>query len=58
MVVTITNVGGFAGPTLIGYLKNTTGTHTISFLLLGGFVFVAALLAFQMRRKQKEIRRE
>lgn len=49
MVVTIANVGGFAGPALIGYLKKVTGTHTASFLLLAAFALVAALLAFQMR---------
>lgn len=45
LVVTIANVGGFAGPALIGYFKERTGTYTTSFLVLGGFALVAALLA-------------
>jgi ACS family tartrate transporter-like MFS transporter len=49
MVVTIANVGGFVGPSLIGYLKERTGTHTTAFLLLGILGMVAALLVFTMR---------
>jgi len=50
LVVTIANVGGFAGPALIGYLKERTGTHTLAFLLLGALGIVAALLAYALRR--------
>jgi len=57
MVVTIANVGGFIGPTLIGYLKDRTGTYTIAFLLLGGFAIAAALLVVTMRiRPNRELR--
>jgi ACS family tartrate transporter-like MFS transporter len=45
LVTMIANVGGFAGPTLIGVLKARTGTHTDAFLLLGGLAVIAALLA-------------
>jgi ACS family tartrate transporter-like MFS transporter len=50
LVVTIANIGGFAGPALIGYLKQRTGTHVSAFLLLGGFAVVAAFLAFRLRQ--------
>ena len=46
MVVTIANVGGFVGPAMIGWLKKQTGTHTMAFLILGAFGFVAAVIAF------------
>lgn len=52
MVVTIANIGGFAGPALIGYLKQRTGTHVPAFLLLGSFAFVAALLALALRESR------
>jgi ACS family tartrate transporter-like MFS transporter len=52
LVVTIANVGGFVGPALIGYLKGRTGSHTIAFSLLGGVAIVAALLAFQMNKRE------
>lgn len=55
MVVTIANVGGFAGPWLIGYLKKTTGTHTASFLLLGSMALAAAFLSFQMRSMREDM---
>ena len=50
LVVTIANIGGFAGPALIGYLKQQTGTHTAAFLLLGAFGVVAAVLSYSLRR--------
>ena len=49
LVTVIANVGSFAGPTLIGVLKERTGTHTAAFLLLGGLAVVAALLALRTR---------
>ena len=45
LVTMIANVGGFAGPALIGLLKTRTGTHTDAFLLLGGLAVIATLLA-------------
>ena len=49
LVTVIANVGSFAGPTLIGVLKERTGTHSAAFLLLGGLAVVAALLALRIR---------
>ena len=48
LVTMIANVGGFAGPALIGVLKTRTGTHTDAFLLLGGLAVIAALLALRI----------
>jgi MFS transporter, ACS family, tartrate transporter len=50
LVVTIANIGGFVGPSLIGYLKQRSGTHTRVFLLLGTFGLLAAFLATALRR--------
>jgi ACS family tartrate transporter-like MFS transporter len=50
LVVTIANVGGFLGPSLMGYLKQRSGTHTLAFLLLAAFGIMAALLAYALRR--------
>src|SRR6516225_9734741 len=50
LVVTIANVGGFAGPALIGAMKDRFGTHGPAFMLLGTCGIVAALLAFRLRR--------
>jgi ACS family tartrate transporter-like MFS transporter len=45
LVATIASVGGFLGPTLIGALKDRTGTHVLAFFLLGAFGVLAGLLA-------------
>jgi len=45
LVTMIANIGGFAGPALIGVLKTRTGTHTGAFLLLGGLAVISAFLA-------------
>jgi ACS family tartrate transporter-like MFS transporter len=52
LVTMIANIGGFAGPALIGVLKTRTGTHTVAFLLLGGLAIIASLLALKIRPTQ------
>jgi len=49
LVVTIANMGGFLGPTLIGALKDRFGTHGPAFMLLGACGIVAALLSLRLR---------
>ena len=49
LVATIASVGGFLGPSLIGYLKNRTETHTTAFILLGAAALVAGLLSLWLR---------
>ena len=50
LVVTIANVGGLIGPTIIGAMKDRFGTHGPAFMLLGGCAVVAGLLAIPLRR--------
>jgi MFS transporter, ACS family, tartrate transporter len=50
LVVTIANVGGLVGPTIIGAMKDRFGTHGPAFMVLGGCAIVAALLAIGLRR--------
>jgi len=50
MVVTIANVGGLVGPTIIGSMKDRFGGHGPGFMLLGGCALVAALLALALGR--------
>ncbi|WP_158888770.1 MFS transporter [Amycolatopsis anabasis] len=40
------NLGGFAGPYLVGWLTDATGSSTAGFVVLAGFLVVAAALAF------------
>jgi ACS family tartrate transporter-like MFS transporter len=48
LVTMIANVGGFAGPALIGVLNARTGTHTDAFLLLGALAIIATFLALRV----------
>ena len=50
LVVTIANVGGFVGPTLIGALEDRFGTHRPAFLLLSACAIIAAFLALRLRQ--------
>jgi MFS transporter, ACS family, tartrate transporter len=50
LVVTIANVGGFLGPTVIGAMKDRFGTHGPAFLLLAACAVIAAFLALRLRR--------
>jgi MFS transporter, ACS family, tartrate transporter len=50
LVVSIANLGGFLGPTLIGALENRAGAHASAFMLLGTCAFIATLLAWRLRR--------
>ena len=52
LVVTIANVGGFVGPTIIGAMKDRFGTHGPAFMLLGGCAIVGALLATLLRNTE------
>jgi MFS transporter, ACS family, tartrate transporter len=49
LVVTIANVGGLVGPTIIGAMKDRFGTHQPAFMLLGSCAVMAALLSLRLR---------
>jgi ACS family tartrate transporter-like MFS transporter len=48
LVVALANVGGLIGPYLIGFLKDATGGYVVPLLVLGGIVFLAAVLALRL----------
>ncbi|PYL59054.1 MAG: hypothetical protein DMF31_07950, partial [Verrucomicrobia bacterium] len=50
LVVTIANIGGFLGPTIIGAIEDRAGTPGPAFMLLGACAIVGALLALRLRR--------
>ena len=51
LVNSIGNVGGFAGPYLLGWLKDATGGTSGAFLLLGAMALVGAALSLVLRRQ-------
>ena len=50
LVNAIGNIGGFVGPTIIGFLKNTTGGDNGALLSLSTMAFAAAIVCVAMRR--------
>jgi MFS transporter, ACS family, tartrate transporter len=44
LMVAVGNLGGFAGPYLIGRVKEATDSYTIALLVLGGFLTCSTLL--------------
>jgi D-galactonate transporter len=43
------NLSGFAGPYMMGYLKDLTGNFTVGLLVLGGCAFVGGIVAMTLR---------
>ena len=57
LVNSIGNVGGFAGPFLIGWIRETTGGFSAGFLTLAGFLVAAAIITTLMPAAQKGLRK-
>lgn len=43
LINSVGNLSGFTGPYLTGYLYTTTGTYTIAFLVIAGFVAIGGI---------------
>jgi len=52
LINSVGNLGGFVGPTLVGVIKDKTGSSQMALLALGGALFVMGLLALTIRPKQ------
>lgn len=54
----IGNLGGFAGPTIIGWLKQTTGDFSIALYCVAGMLVVSAVLtlSIEISRKRKAMK--
>ncbi len=48
----IGNVGGFAGPFLMGWIRDATGGFSAGFLTLAGFLVAGAIIAALMPRRR------
>lgn len=51
LINTIGNVAGFAAPYITGVLKDMTGLYQLPMFVVGGFMLLAAVLAFSVDRK-------
>jgi MFS family permease len=50
----IGTMGGFVGPTIMGWLRDETGSFTAGQTALGGFLILATLLAWSLKRFEAE----
>jgi MFS family permease len=50
----IGTMGGFVGPTTMGWLRDQTGSFATGQIALGGFLLAAALLAWSLKRFEAE----
>ena len=50
----IGTMGGFVGPTLMGWLRDQTGSFAVGQVALGGFLLAAALLAWSLKYFEAE----
>jgi MFS transporter, ACS family, tartrate transporter len=50
MINSVGVFSGFVGPSIMGYMKDLTGTYNGGLLAMSGFLFLASVLALVMRR--------
>lgn len=50
----IGTMGGFVGPTIVGFLRDHTGGFAVGQLVLGGFLVAASILAWSLKRFEAE----
>lgn len=51
LINSLGNLGGYAGPSAVGWIKDRTGSFSAGLFLLAGGLVVAALLSLSLRRK-------
>ena len=50
----IGTMGGFVGPTIVGFLRDHTGGFAVGQITLGGFLLFASLMAWSLKRFEAE----
>jgi MFS family permease len=50
----IGTMGGFVGPTIMGWLRDQTGSFQVGQMALGGFLLMASLLAWSLKHFEAE----
>jgi ACS family tartrate transporter-like MFS transporter len=55
LINSIGNIGGFVGPYLLGYIKDTTQSFTIGLVVIGAIVAVGGSLVLTVKEKTAEL---
>src|SRR5436853_6378831 len=51
LINSVANLGGLLGPTIIGYVKTTTGNFTVGYLVLAATLFLGGLLVLNVSNR-------
>ena len=54
LINSIGTMGGFVGPTIMGFLRDHTGSFAVGQMALGGFLLAASLLAWSLKYFEAE----
>jgi MFS family permease len=49
LINSVGTIGGFVGPSIMGFLRDRTGSFNTGLLALSGFLFVSTVLAFMLK---------
>ena len=49
LINSIGNLGGFAGPYFMGWIKSATGEYSLALVIIGGGLAASGLIALAMR---------
>jgi nitrate/nitrite transporter NarK len=49
LINSVGTMGGFVGPSIMGFLKDATGSFNTGLLAMSGFLFVATALSFSLK---------
>jgi predicted MFS family arabinose efflux permease len=55
LINSLGNLGGYAGPTIMGYLKDPSGSYVRGLLILAGCFFSGAVLSCSLRMKRTAV---
>ncbi len=53
LINSLGNVGGFVGPTLVGYVRDATGSHSLGFLFIAGVMALGGGAVLWVTRKER-----
>jgi ACS family tartrate transporter-like MFS transporter len=54
LINSVGNLGGFGGPYIMGWFKDTTGDYVIGLRILAGVMFLGAFLALLAKPRVKK----
>lgn len=56
LINSVGNLGGFAGPYLMGWIKESTGSFSLGMAAMAGCLGAAAILALSLKREMRAMR--